>query len=214
MTFLVAGAASCAIAASAMAETYNVEINGFVEYNQVGFGSFGDVNPGDAATYSFQIDSTDFMNSDSFNTRGYAINPDSFNLTMGSVSMGLDLPFADTPYFVLRNDDPGVDGFFLTHGGVDWPAGLALEEPGGIAPNFEAMFPVGYEGDTLDSLNIEDAAGEYTFDGLTNFYFVILDGPFEPIGMIFDSMTITTVPAPATAIALLPFLAGARRRRS
>ena len=49
----------------AQAELVQVEISAEVEYNQVGFGGFGDVNAGDQVSYVFQVDSDVFMDSDS-----------------------------------------------------------------------------------------------------------------------------------------------------
>ena len=113
---------------------------------------------------------------------------------MGSVVVGLQSPFpaGQTPYFVLRDNDPAVDGFFLSTN-VDFPGGVPLNEPGGIAPYFVSTFSVTYTGGTLSSLNILDALGTYDFTNLTVFWFVIQDSGFEPIGMIFEQMTISAV---------------------
>jgi len=117
-------------------------------------------------------------------------------LTLGSATAGLAMPYpmGRTPYFVLRDNDPAVDGFFFADNNVDFPfPGLPLDEPGRFGP-FASNFLVTYTGDTLISLDILDALGTYTFDGLTVFNYTVGDGPFDAIGLIFEQMTITAVP--------------------
>jgi len=91
---------------------------------------------------------------------------------------------------VLRDNDPAVDGFFISLG-PDFPAAIPLSEPAQVADYFGLDFSVGYEGDTLGSLEILDAVGAYTYDGLTNFNFAVVDGPFEAIYFVFEQLTIT-----------------------
>ena len=209
--FAVAAIAAAFVVPSAMAEIVQVDIYGQVEYNQVSSGAFAAVQSGDATHISFLVDSTNFVNDPTFPTRGYEIDQASYTSTFGSVVMTLEDPFGGTPYFVLRDNDPAVDGFFLSTSTVA-PTGLALTETGAFG-QFTDMFSVSYEGDTLGSLDIIEAAGSYDFTGLGSFYHVVLDGPFEPIGMIFDHMPITVIPAPAAMAMLAPFALIARRRR-
>ncbi|MCA9286908.1 MAG: hypothetical protein KDA22_16920, partial [Phycisphaerales bacterium] len=205
MKSFIALTAAALLSSSASAALVTVNIYGEVEFNQVSFGDFGNVNPGDAALISFMVDSDVFMDSGSFPTRGYEIIQSSFTLTLGSVTAGLQNPYPAgmTPYFVLRNNDPAVDGFFLSSGGVDFPNGVSTDVPGGVDPFFGADFSVSYSGDTLDSLDILDALGTYDFTGLGSFYYAVTDGPFDAMGMIFDHMEI--VPAPAALAVLVPF---------
>ncbi len=213
-TLPIVSAAGLLLTPLAAADLVTVEINGVVEFNGVGFGEFASVNSGDDARITFSLDTDDFLDSGLFPTRGYAIDQSSFSLTLGSVTTGLQDPFpaGETPYFVLRDNDPAVDGFFLaTSPDVGFPNGVPVNVPAGIDPFFSAQFSVTYGGDTLDSLDIADAAGTYDFTGLQVFNFVVQDGPFKPIGMIFEDMTITVVPAPG--VLALFGLAVARRRR-
>jgi hypothetical protein len=177
----------------ASADPVSVTIVGTVEYNQVSIGQFGSVNPGDAVTVSFMLDSNNFLNSASFPTRGYEIDSGSFLLTAGSATVALQNPFPGTPYFVVRDNDPAVDGFFFSKG-TDFPTGLDLDEAANGAGTrfFLSAFSVSYEGSRLPSLDILDAVGFYDFTGLGSFYFVIQDLSFEPIGFVFASMTIAT----------------------
>lgn len=209
MSLVVAAGATGAMAANDVL----VEIQGDPIWNaQINTGEMAGVNPGDSAVYSFELDSTNFLNSGSFPTRGYVIDPDSFQITFsGGQVVNAQNPFPSDHYFVLRDNDPAVDGFFLS-GGTDFPGSIPTDEVG-IFENFSARFNVSYTGDTLDSLNILDALGSYDFTGLTVFGMGINDGPFEDvIGMDFAGMTISFIPTPAT-LALLAPLAAFRRRR-
>ena len=58
-----------------------------------------------------------------------------------------------------------------------------------------------------------DALGTYDFTGIQVFNWTITDGPFDAMGLIFSEMTIALIPAPATFVALAPFVAMRRRRR-
>lgn len=201
-------------AAAAAATPVLVEINGQVWGNQINDGTLGTVNPGETATIAFLLDSDAFLNSASFPTRGYEIDLPSFNLSFsGGASIGLSPALAGPAYFVLRDNDPAVDGFFLSLG-TDLPVPLDLDQTG-VFGNFGVAFSVGYTGDTLNSLDILDAAGSYDFTGLTNFGMGVDDGPFESVlGIDFTSMTITVVPAPSGAALLgLGGLVAIRRRR-
>ena len=82
------------------------------------------------------MDSNSFLNG-SFPTRGYSIIPSSFTLTVGSATVGLATPYpaGDTPYFVIRDNDPGVDGFLLaSHPDVGAPDGVWIDEPAILDP--------------------------------------------------------------------------------
>jgi hypothetical protein len=162
---------------------------------------------------TFMLDSTDFFDSPNFPTRGYVIDQASYSFMLGSVTVGLQDPFpaGQTPYFVLRDNDPAVDGFFLSTN-VDFPFGVPLSEEGQIE-QFVSNFSVAYNNDPLSSLDILDAGGVYDFDGLTNFNFTIGDGPFDAMGLVFEQLTITIIPAPATLALLAPLTLVSRRRR-
>lgn len=168
-----------------------VTIHGEVEFNGVSAGPLGTLNSGDAATMSFLLDSDVFVNSGSFPTRGYEIDQSSFGIEFPLFTMPLKSPYPAglTPYFVLRDNDPAVDGFLVSTS-VDDPNGVTLQQEGGIAPNFVQDFYVTYGGTDLSSLDLLDALGTYDFTGLTVFNWTIDDGPFQPIGLLFESMTI------------------------
>lgn len=215
-TRVAAGVAIGAMAGSvgvAEAEIVLVEIAGTVEFNQVAAPPIGSLTAGTAVVLSFLVDSDDFANSPTYPTRGYVIDQASFSLAGGGVSVGLQSPFpaGEVPYFVIRNDDPAVDGFFIARS-VDFPIGVPLGQAG-FFERFSQDFSVTYGGGLLESLDILDAVGTYAYDGLTNYNWTIEDGPFSPVSIGFESISISVVPAPATVAMLLLGGACGRRRR-
>lgn len=209
---LTAGAAALLLVGAASAgTTVTVTATGEVEYNQVRNGPLSAVHSGDAVTMSFTLDSDNFQNSPFYPTRGYVIDQPSFTLTLGSVGVALQNPFpvGTTPYFVLRDNDPAVDGFFVADN-TDWPTGLPTNEPGAFG-QFINNYSVGYDGSTLSSLDILGALGTYDYTNLTNFNWTIDDDGFSPIGILFTQMTI--VPEPATLALAVPLALLAWRRR-
>lgn len=201
-------------AGAGMADLVNVEINGSVWGNQVNNGALGTVNAGDTATISFQLDSDMFVDSASFPTRAFNIDLSSFNLSFSSgASLGAAPSFAGPAYFVLRNNDPVADGFFLSQG-TDLPSGIPLDQVG-VFGDFDVRFNVSYTGETLSSLDLLGAVGDYDYTGLTVFGMGVSDGPAEDVvGIDFTSMSISVVPAPGAASLLgLGALCAMRRRR-
>lgn len=213
-TPLRAALAALTLAAGTAAATpVLVEIHGDVYGNQIGSGTLSNVNAGETVVYSFMLDSEAYTDG-GFPTRGYQIDLSTFNLEFsGGTTIGLSDSVVDPAYFVIRESDPVADGFFISQG-LDFPAGLELDQAGAFG-NFTATFSVSYTGDTLSTLNLLDAVGTYDFDGLTVFGMGIDDGPFEGVlGIDFNHMTITAVPAPsAFAMLGLAGLATSRRRR-
>ncbi|GMV24740.1 MAG: hypothetical protein AMXMBFR58_07710 [Phycisphaerae bacterium] len=205
-----------AVAGSALATTVQVDIRGTVEYNQIKNGRLNktDVPAGSPVVVSFLLDSTQYMNDPSnLPTRGYFLDQPSFRANFNGVEIGLEQPYmSGTPMFVLRDNDPAVDGFFLSNGTAwDWP--VSMDEPGFFGP-LGSHFKVTYEGDTLSSLNVEDAAGHYEYDGLTSYYFSVDDGGMDPMWIGFESLDITVIPAPASfGLAGFAGIAALRRRR-
>jgi hypothetical protein len=197
---------------AAHGEMVLVEIAGTVEFNQVSAPPIGSLTAGTAVVLSFLLDSDDFVNSPNYPTRGYAIDQASFSLAGGGVSVGLQSPFpgGEVPYFVIRNDDPAVDGFFIARS-VDFPIGVPLGQTG-FFDTFSQDFSVTYGGGLLESLDILDAVGTYGFGGLKGYNWTIDDGPASPVSIGFESISISVVPSPATP-ALLAIGAGLTRRR-
>lgn len=178
------------LTAPAAAETVDVSVTGTVAQNQITGGELGGVSPGDSVSMTFTVDSSVFTDSASFPTRGYPIDAASFSMVLGTATVALQDPFpaGQTPYFTLRNDDPAVDGFFVATS-FDFPVGVPLDEVG-IFGNFVDSFSVTYDGSTLSSLDVLGALGTYDFTGLTVFNFTVDDGPFNPLIIDFEQMTI------------------------
>ena len=173
-----------------------VTVTGEVEFNQINMAPLGDVAPGAVATMTFVVDSDHFVDSMNFPTRGYIIQQPSFSLTFDAIVVDLQDPFpaGQTPYFVIRNNDPAVDGFFVATN-LDFPFGFGLPlNQTGFFGQFQDSFRVTYEGSTLPSLDILDALGTYDFTGLTVFGWSIDDGPFEAMFIIFEQMIVEAVP--------------------
>lgn len=203
-----------AFAITASADIVKVTMAGTVEYNQVNVPPFDGNDAGSTVTVSFLLNSNSFINSQNFPVRGYAIDKASFSMKVGNATVGLQNPFpvGQTPYFVVRNNDPQVDGFYLTTGGgVDLPNGLPLSAQGAFGP-FRDDFSVTYGGGTLSSLDILGAVGSYNFTGLTSYSWAVTDGGFEPIGIGYQNMTIEIVPAPSAWLSMVAIHLIRRRR--
>jgi hypothetical protein len=86
--------AACVVAGLpvlALATSVRVQVTGVVDYNVIG-GSVAGVQPGDPAVMSFNLDSTDFVDSPNYPTRGYVIDLPSFAMTVGGRPVTMDIP--------------------------------------------------------------------------------------------------------------------------
>lgn len=213
-----AAALALGIAAPAVAETVNVQIRGTVEYNGIG-GDLAGKGAGTPVLMSFLVDSGDFINSADWPTRGYRIDLSSFVMNIGGVAVTLESPQPDgaEALFVLRDNDPAVDGFFLSSGpDYRWP--LAVNIPG-LAPLHELEFGRTFDSTTvLHSLDILDAVGEYGWERMSSYQFTL--GRFGNYGFeaMYESISISAVPEPGAVLlfacggGVLLLLAGRKRR--
>src|SRR5262245_1549857 len=98
--------------ATARATIVNITVTGPVDFNVIQGGMAG-IPSGAPVSMSFNVDSNVFVNSPNFPTRGYPLDLSSFNMTVGGVPVPIinPQPGGETPMFVLRNNDPAVDGF-------------------------------------------------------------------------------------------------------
>lgn len=193
--------AVCLLAVVAPADVVSVEVNGIVIFNGIGDPPLGNVNSGETATVSFTVDSDNFMDGAPGDTRGYEIDQSSFSLDFsGGTSVGLLDPFpvGETPYFTLVDGFPVSDGFFISTS-VFSEGGVPLEQD---PVNLD--FGVGYEGDTLGSLDILDAIGDYGFGGLTRFSFGLWQVFPDNVVMGIDFTGMSIVPEPASGVLLAP----------
>ncbi|TAJ12407.1 MAG: hypothetical protein EPO68_13750 [Planctomycetota bacterium] len=182
--------AALACPAVLRAQEFTVRWHGHVEYNQITTGALGAVHANDPVLITLRVDAANFVNSPTFPTRGYPAVAGTFAYQIGSVALGLQTPYpaVPPPMLVLRNDDPAVDGFLLSTN-VDVPVGVPLDQTG-IFGALQAYQMVTYGGTALSSLDVAAAVGTYDFTGLSVFGFAIQDGPFDPVGVIFDKLEI------------------------
>jgi hypothetical protein len=215
---LVGSLLGIAVGAPALAAGVRVEIVGSVDYNYIQ-GDLSGVQSGDRAVMSFNVDSNDYLNSEYFPTRGYRIDLSSFSFSIGGVQMhlsGVQGGLGDA-LFVLRDNDPQVDGFFLSLG-TDDRVPLALQVPG-LADEHELEFGRSFDVDTpLHSLNILDAVGVYGFENMASYQWTV--GRFGNYGLevVYESISISAVPEPSTyalfAVGALGLFAAVRKARS
>ncbi|MFT7463518.1 MAG: hypothetical protein ACI9EF_001862 [Pseudohongiellaceae bacterium] len=165
-----------------------VTFQGQVVSNQINPAPLGEFALNDQASLTFLLDTDVFVNSPNFPTRGYEIDRDSFSLSNGTVTVGLQPPPSMTPFFVLRDNDPAVDGFLVSTN-IDVPVGVPLSQTGVFGP-FANATHVTYGGNLLSSLDLLGALGTYDFTGLTVFNWTIDDGPFNPLLIDFQDLTI------------------------
>jgi hypothetical protein len=203
---IVAAVAALLAGASARADPVLVEATGTVKFNVIQ-GNMVGVQPGDPVVMSFTVDSNTFVNSSTYPTRGYPIDLDSFSMTVGGrpVPIVNPQPAGQTAYFVLRNNDPAVDGFLLSTN-INLPAPVAVNIIG-LAPVHDLDFLVTFNnGDVLPSLDILDALGTYGTSNLSVFDWSI--GLFGANGAEYNYQTISlSAPSPAPEPATLGLLA-------
>lgn len=214
---VIVAVAACGLAgASTHAELVNVTITGVVDFNVIG-GNQAGIPSGAPVQLSFNLDSNVFADSMNFPTRGYEVILDSFSMTVGGQPIEIVNPQSGgvPVYFVLRDNDPAVDGFFLSAGNVDWPFAVGVNIPG-IAQQHELNFSVTYSSSTvLSSLDILDAVGTYDLTGISSYGWTA--GVFGTSGAeyAYQSMVISVVPGPG-ALAIMALggaFASVRRRR-
>lgn len=199
LSFTFAGCAvAIGLAMPAGAAGVHVEIRGTVDYNVIR-GDLNGIPSGAPVVLGFDLDSTKFVDNPNYPTRGYLIDLASFDMNFGGVHIGLDnpQPYGDA-YFVLRDNDPAVDGFFMSQGNLDYPMSLTIHVPG-LAPEHEFDFLRTFDNaTTLHSLDILDATGTYGFENMSSYLWTI--GRFGNPGaeVMYESISITAVPEPST----------------
>lgn len=202
-------AAACLVAGplAVHAAPVKVQIDGVVDYNVIKGGLDG-IPSGAPTTMSFLLDSETYLDSGSFPTRGYTIDLASFSMTVGGVAISMDIPQPGDvdAYFVLRDNDPAIDGFFISLGSVDWPYPLSVHIPD-LAPAHDLDFQYTFaDGDTLSSLDILDAVGSYGPPNVSSYLWSL--GRFGNNGAEFSPETITISAVPEPASVMLATLGG------
>ncbi len=193
-SWLFAAVVALGAASPSLADPILITVQGDVAFNVIG-GSMTNVPAGAPVSMSFQVDSNVFINSTSFPTRGYNINLSTFNMVVGGVPVPIvdPQPGGATPLFVLRDNDPAVDGFFMSPG-PDLPFPTIVTIPG-LAPQHDLDFSVGYNnGNVITSLDILNAVGTYDLTGIGSFGWTI--GRFGSAGAEYNFATLTIAPVP------------------
>lgn len=202
-----------AVASSAQADLVKVTMTGAVDFNVIG-GSMSGVNSGAPVSMSFNVDSNTFTNSAMFPTRAYNVIDSSFVMTVGGNPVNFDNPQPTPYYFVLRDNDPAIDGFFMS-AGTDLPSPGAVHIPG-LTPTHELnVLHTFTDGNVFNSLNILDAVGTYDLSSNVSVYNWGI-GRFGNNGAEYvpGQLTIESVPEPTTMAVLgLGLIAAARRRK-
>jgi Dockerin type I domain len=182
-------------ATSTPAAIVHVHATGPIDYNQFINGPLHGIPAGTPCTMDFDVDSDVYVNSPTYPTRGYPINQSSFVIMVGSVPVGLASPFpaGQTPYFVIRNNDPAVDGFFIATN-TDFLSGVPLNTSN-INLHFLRTFTVGT---MWPSVNILDALGSYGFEFMSSYEWTFNVGPGTPLEIAYQTISLTLVqPCPA-----------------
>ncbi|MDX2200832.1 MAG: hypothetical protein SF069_17885 [Phycisphaerae bacterium] len=198
-------------AAAASAAIIRVQVNGTVDFNVIGGGMAG-VPSGAPVTMAFDVDSTNVVDSPNFPTRGYPILLSSWAMSVAGVNVPIRDPQpAGAAYFVLRNNDPAVDGFLISSN-IEFPVPISVNIPG-LAAEHELDFLRTFNDSTpLPSLDILDAAGTYGTENLSSFNWTI--GRFGNAGAAYNYESITITPEPVSFIGLAALgLACTLRRR-
>lgn len=181
-------------ASGASAAIVRVEATGTVEYNDFVSGILSGVQDGEPVLLTFDVDSNVFVNDPNFPTRGYPIVLSSFRYQIGSVSVPLvnPLPNGATAYFVVRNNDPAVDGFYFsisTSTQLDVPVSIGV-------PNMGAQFLRTFtNGNIWPTFDILAAQGSWGYEFMSVFHFGIGRGDNTPLGVNYQRISVAVFPS-------------------
>jgi hypothetical protein len=186
------------------ASPFEISATGQVLFNGTN-GDLAGVNSGEVVTMTLTVDSSNFVDGVPGDVRSYEIM--AFDLSFsGGISTGLF--GGTTAYFSLVDGFPVSDGFFVSTGTTS-PGGVPL-----AADPYQFNLDLGYVGETLDSLDIADAVGDYGFGGLTRFGMNLWNIFPDNVVMEMDFAGMSIVPAPASMLAFGSFgILAIRRRR-
>ncbi len=170
LALVVAGIAG--LSAVAQAQLVHVRVQGVVDYSVIQ-GSLAGTQPGTPVVMEFDVDTNQFLNSATFPTRGYRMIESSFSMLIGVKPVEIVSPQPQTPWFVIRDNDPAVDGFFISRQGVELPVNWQVRIPG-LTPLHELDFSRGFNVSTIwNSLNILNILGTYGFENMSSYQWTI-----------------------------------------
>ena len=162
-----------------------VTVRGDVTFNwmlTISSPPLGIVQPGESVTSTFLVDTDESLDNAQGTARAYRIVRESYSITFDSGTLGLQKPFPEglLPYFVVRQGGTEPDGFHLSMQ-IDVPTGVPLSQGGALSQFRDSLsVPLGAP---LASLDVLDALGDVEPSDLSNAHWVLIDGPFEPLGM-------------------------------
>lgn len=152
-------------------DIYRVKVTGVVENNAFVSGAFAGIPAGSVANTVFDVDSSSFLDSAAFpgRVRAYNLVPGSLKFTMGNVTVGERAGF--NRRFAIRNNDPGVDGVYLTQGlEIDTQIPLAI----GTTQAFGVAFSRTFNTATVwPSVDIAGAVGTWAFENISSYNYTI-----------------------------------------
>jgi hypothetical protein len=190
--FICAFALGLAAAATANATPVRFVGLGHIEYNQFLPGSTFYGQPGLPAItpcrLQINLDSNNFENNPVYPVRGYIFGPNDLTMTIGSVTVPARAS-ETTNYFCIRNNDPHVDGVFISKG-----TGYDTEIPLAIVPNnYGVGFLRTFTSETVfPSLDILECTGNWAYEYISSYNFGIQRGEGSvPLGIWYDSFSIT-----------------------
>ena len=200
-TVLVAAAA----ATSAHADTVRVTTTGTVAARSGTLnGDFSSVAVNQAVTLSFLVDSNAFTSATAARG-GYAIDMSSMSFTIGSAALTVKNTTAgNTGFFVMRNNDPGVDGIVLSDGSAAG-SGSFLVTAAGTTDAFRLAYSVSWTAanSQWNNLDILAAQGTHGTTGLNSFdWSLTRTSGAGSVSMNFNNVTISAVPEPSTMLSM------------
>ena len=222
---LALAAAIAFLPALAQADVYTVQVTGTVDLSSGTATNMASLVPlGSTVTMSFTVDSNNTLASTvaPTTTRGYLVDPGSFKIIANGLNVGVSL--SSPMYFSLRNNDPRVDGVFLSTD-ANYDRAFTTTVPGFLAGGQPANLSFNYHqtwtgGNQFSSLNIADAVGSYGTQNISVYQMDFeLPGGFIALEVNVPTLTIAAaVPEPGEwallAAGLGPVGFAARRRRA
>ncbi|MFT3683582.1 MAG: GC-type dockerin domain-anchored protein [Phycisphaerales bacterium] len=188
----VAALAALSLASVAGATPVRFVALGHVEYNQFfsnatfyGQAGLPTITP---CRLEIVVDSNNFLDNTMYPVRGYVFGANDITMTIGTVSVHARST-ETVNYLCIRNNDPHVDGVFISKGN-----GFDTEIPLAIVPNnYGVGFLRTFTSETVfPSTDILQCTGSWAYESMSSYNFGIQRGEGSvPLGIWYDSFSIT-----------------------